>query len=315
MKKVVTIGGGSGSFVLLNGLKKYNLQISAIVNMFDSGGSTGKLRDEFGILPTGDIRRCLLALSSDNGDKTLRELFSFRFKEDSSFGGHSFGNLFLTALTQITGNEIKAIKKAEKILNVRGKILPVTTNNSNLCAELENGKIIFGETNIDIPKHDGNLKIKRVFLEPEAKAFYEAVDAIKEADLIVTGPGDLYTSIIPNMLVTGISEAISQSKAKKVFVCNLMTKFGETNNFKASDFIKIITRYVGIKFDFVVCDNTTLDREILERYSEENAERVICDMEEIKKLNVRILIADVAKQSGLLRHDSDKLAEVLIGLI
>src|SRR3990167_1058978 len=214
MKKVVVIGGGTGVFTVLSGLKEYEYELSAIVTMADDGGSTGILREEFGILPPGDIRRALVALStSDN--KILSDLFNYRFKEGAGLRGHNFGNLLLTALERITGSFSSAIAEAGKILSVEGTVIPVTLEKSRLMAELENGKIIKGEMNIDIPSHDGHLKIKRVWLEPNANLNAEAKRALLEADAIVLGPGDLYTSLMPNLLIKGFREALRASKAKK----------------------------------------------------------------------------------------------------
>ncbi len=305
-KKFVVIGGGTGSFTLLKGLKKYTDQITAVVSMFDSGGSTGKLRDEFGILPPGDVRRCLVALSADE-DGTIRKLFDYRFDKDGSLNGHSFGNLFLTALTKITGNEVEAIKECSHILNIKGKVLPVTIDNSTLCAVLEDGKIIKGETNIDIPKHNGNLHIDSVFLEPEAYVFSEVVDEILEADIIVIGPGDLYTSVIPNLLVKGVSEAIQQSKAKKVYVCNLMTKHGETDGFKASDFVKQIKKYLKCDLDFVILNNKIGSKDLVNKYSKERAYPVKIDQENLK--SIKIVSKDLITEPDLIRHSSEKLAQ------
>ena len=308
-KKFVVIGGGTGSFTVLRGLKKHTNQITAVVNMFDSGGSTGMLRDEFGVLPPGDVRRCLLALSSDE-DGIMRKLFSFRFEKDSSFNGHSFGNLLLTVLTQITGNEVEAIKECSHILNIKGRVLPVTIDDANLCAVLENGKIIKGETNIDIPKHDPNIHVESVFLEPECYVFSDVVEAILEADVIVIGPGDLYTSVIPNLLVKGVPEAISQSKATKIYVCNLMTKHGETDNFKASDFAKEIVKYLKCDLDFVICNSKKSSKELLDKYSKEKAHTVEIDMETLKKY--KLVCKNLITEPDLIRHDSDKLAEEIL---
>ena len=209
MKKVVVIGGGTGVFTVLSGLKKYDYALSAIVTMADDGGSTGVLREEFGMLPPGDVRRALVALSaSDN--KVMSELFNFRFEKESSLKGHSLGNLLLTALEKITGSFSDALKEAVNILNVKGEVIPVTLERTKLHAELENGAIIEGESNIDIPKHDPHLKIINEYLNPKAKANPDAVRAIKEADFVIIGPGDLFTSLIPNLLVDGIPEAIRQ---------------------------------------------------------------------------------------------------------
>ncbi|MHA1873292.1 MAG: gluconeogenesis factor YvcK family protein [Candidatus Heimdallarchaeaceae archaeon] len=309
MKKVVTISGGTGSFTLLNGLKKYDINITAIVPMTDSGGSSGILRSEFGILPPGDIRRCLIALSEST---LMRDLFQYRFSIGNSLKGHSFGNLFLTALKEITGSEEKAILEASEILKIRGKVYPVTLDNVHLHAELENGEIIKGESNIDIPKHNGNLKIKRVFLEPKARAYYNAVKSIEEADLIIIGPGDLYTSIIPCLLVSGIPEAIQNSKAKIFYVCNLMTKFGETNNFTVLDFYNEVKKYLKKDIDLLIFNSKEIPTNVLEKYKQENSFPVKFNLEELNKLNINFVEGDLIVVKDIVRHDSDKLAKIII---
>ena len=315
MKKIVVIGGGTGSFTVLRGLKKYPLDITAVISMFDSGGSTGMLRDEFGILPPGDVRRALVALAHENGDNALRELFNFRFESDCSLHGHSFGNLFLMALTKITGNEVAAIKKASKLLNIKGRVLPVSIDHANLGAELENGHTVVGETNIDIPKHDGNLKIKRVFVMPPARVYSETKQAIEDADVIVIGPGDLYSSVIPNLVVEGVSEALAKSKAVKINICNLMTKWGETNGFTAADHVREIVKYAKCKIDYVVCNNHEVtDKKLLQKYAEEKAYPVRFDEAELKKLGVKVIGDNVITEPVLIRHDSEKLAKIVVGL-
>ena len=315
MKKIVVIGGGSGIFNVLKGLKKYKVSITSIVTMFDNGGSTGILRDEFGTLPPGDVRRSLVALAPNSGDSILRDLFSFRFPEKSSLQGHSFGNLFLQALTAISGNEVEAIKKASELLQISHKILPVSITNAHLCALLEDGSIIKGEKNIDVPKHDGSIKIKGIFLEPKAEMYTEAYNAILEADLIVIGPGDLYTSILPNTIVNGFSEAINKTKAKTAYVLNIMTKWGETNDFKASDFVKELLHYIKKdKVDYVLCGNTEIHPDMIEKYKKEKATPVFIDTDELKKYTKKIIKEDIVLQSKILRHDSKKISKIIMGL-
>ena len=297
MKKIVVIGGGTGSFTILSGLKKYPVELTSIVSMMDSGGSTGILRDEFGILPTGDVRRCLVALSDS---LMLRKLFEYRFKKGRSINGHSLGNLLLTALTEITGSDEKAIIEASKILRIKGRVLPVTLKNCHLGAELINGKIVIGEAKI------GTLKVKSIFLTKRAKIFSEAKKAILSADLIVLGPGDFYTSILPNLLVKGVSEAINKSKGKTVFVCNIMTK-GETKNFKAKDFVEQITKYLKSIPDYVLMNNEKPHGKIIARYAKEGAEFVEPNYFGIKK--------DLLRKTDYARHDSDKLAREIIKLL
>lgn len=311
-KKAVVIGGGTGSFVVLRGLKNYPLDISAVVTMFDSGGSSGVLRDEFGILPPGDARRCLIALSDGEKEATLRNLFNYRFnQEGSALNGHNFGNILLTALTRIMSSEAEAIEEAGKILNIKGKVLPVSLNVAHLCAELQNGEIIEGETNIDIPKHEGSLKIERVFLKPHALIYEETRKAIKEADLIIIGPGDLYTSVIPNFLVEGVSLALRESRAKKIYIMNLMTKWGETHNFKASNFASEIIKYAGIsKLDAIIVHNATVSSEIAETYAQQKQFPVMID-EGLAEYANKIVTGDICDESSLLRHDSEKLADLI----
>ncbi len=311
--RAVVIGGGTGSFTVLRGLKTKVDDLTAVVSMFDSGGSTGLLRDEFGILPPGDVRRCLIALADEN-DNVLRQLFMFRFDEHSSLQGHSFGNLFLTALTEITGSDAEAIRQAAKILRVKGHVLPVSFDNCHLCAELENGLKLKGEKNIDVPAHDPNLHIVKAWLEPSARANPEAVDAILKADLIVIGPGDLFTSIIPNLLVEGIPEALKRAKGRKVYVCNLMTKYGETTSYKASDHLREIKKYGGSP-DVIVCNNAKGSAVLLKKYAAQHQFPVIIDKPDIEKLGVKLVAGDIMASPDLIRHDSEKLAELLVKLV
>lgn len=310
MDKIVVIGGGTGSYTVLKGLKRYTNNLTAIVSMFDNGGSTGRLRDEFGYLPTGDVRRCILALAPEKTNTAvLRALMSYRFNKGTVLEGHSMGNLLLTVLKEITKDEVLAIESLSKILNLKGRVVPVTIDNSQLCAVLEDGSIIRGETNIDIPKHDGNLKIKNLFLDPPANALIDAVDAIMAADKIVIGPGDLYTSIVANLLVKGIPEAVKNSKAKKIFVCNIMTKFGETNNYKASDFLKEIQKYFSV--DYMICNTGIGSEKLLKKYAEEKSYPVIIDVENI---TVELIADDFLNKAEIIRHDSVKLAKTIINL-
>lgn len=315
MKNIVVIGGGTGTFTVLSGLKKYTKNICAIVTMFDNGGSSGVLRDELGVLPPGDIRRCLVALS--NSDKLMRNLFNYRFK-DGGLRGHSFGNLFLSALEKLTGSFEKAVVEAGRILAIDGQIIPVATQQANLYAKLENGQVIKGETNIDIPKHDGNLKIEKVWLQPSVKATKQALEAIKKAGLIVIGPGDLYTSIIPNLLVRGISRAIAKSRAKKIYIASLMTKFGETNGFALSDFVKVIEKYLGRRvLDYVIFNQSKLPPRLLKKYAREKKFPVKCDIKQPFNLKIKpkYLGTDVVSHRTLIRHHPDKLAKLILTIM
>lgn len=315
MKKVVVIGGGTGVFTVLSGLKVYPYKLSAIVSMADDGGSTGALREEFGILPPGDIRRALIALSSvDN--KILSELFNFRFEEGSSLKGHSLGNLLITALERITGNFRDAVYEATKILNVKGEVVPVTLTPTRLAAELENGEIIKGETNIDIPKHDGKLHIKKLYLKPEVSANPDAISTIEHADTIILGPGDLYTSIIPNLLVKGIVPAIKASKAKKIYVVNIMTKLGETYGFCASDFLTTLEHYLGKNIiDYCVINIQHPKPDLLLKYQREKYDFVKFDKNNFKNGNVKVVTGSFLRRGTFLRHDPKKLADSLSKII
>jgi uncharacterized cofD-like protein len=315
MKKIVVIGGGTGVFTVLTGLKDYPYHLAAVVSMADNGGSTGMLREEFGVLPPGDIRRALVALSrTDN--KIMSELFNYRFSEGTGLKGHSMGNLLLTALERITGSFPKALKQANKILNVKGEVIPVTLESTHLCAELEDGEVIRGETNIDIPQHDGHLRVKRIFLDPEVSANPDAVRAIESADFIVLGPGDLYTSILPNLKVNGITEAVQRSRAKKIYVVNIMTKFGETNAYKVSDFIHAMEKEVGEgTINYAVVNTQVPAANLLARYQVEKDEVVKFDSENIPADRMKIVTGKFLRRGQFLRHDPAKLAETLSQIV
>jgi uncharacterized cofD-like protein len=312
-EKFVTVGGGSGSFALLRGLKKYKIDLTAIVSMSDDGGSSGVLRSELGALPFGDVRKCLLALA----DKDIwYEIFTYRFGKDYSDREHSLGNLLLNALSDIKGSPESGIEAAEKLLNTRGGVVPVTLDYVRLIAELENGVLIKGESNIDIPKHDGNIPVKRIFLEPKAFAYYKAIEKIQDADIIVIGPGDLYTSIIPNFLVNGISDAVRECKAKKIYVCNLMTKFGETNDFSVQDFYNKVIDYLGSPcIDYVIYNSNSLSDDVIEKYAEENQFPVRFDTSVKIEGNPVFVKGDFVYFKDVARHDSKKLARKIMELV
>lgn len=315
MKKIVVIGGGTGVFVALTGLKKYPYSLSAIVTMADDGGSSGVLREEFGALPPGDVRRALVALS--NSSRILSQLFTYRFSKGRGLKGHCFGNLFLTTLEQITGDFQKGVDEAAQVLQVEGKVIPVTLTPVRLEAQLENGQIIKGETYIDIPRHDGHLRIKKVSLRPRAKANKVAKQAIREADAIVIGPGDLYTSIIPNFLVSGIKQAIQEAKGKKIYVCNTMTKFGETHNFTAEDFLQEIEKYLGRGVvDYMVVNTAKPKPSTLKSYLKEKSNPVKYNRRQLKnKQKPRVVFTRVLRRGNYLRHDPQKLARVIDRII
>ncbi|MBS1789013.1 MAG: YvcK family protein [Acidobacteria bacterium] len=308
---VSVIGGGTGSFSVLSGLGPYeNLQINSIVTMMDSGGDSGRLRDEFGMLPPGDVRRCLVALSEES--KLLRDLFSFRFV-NAPLENRSFGNLFLLALTKMLGSEKEAVEAISRILKIRGRVIPVTWNHSHLYAELADGKIVAGEANISVPEHDARIPIERVYLDPQADANPEAVEAILESDFVVFAPGDLFTSTIPNLLVKGIPEAIRQTRAPVIYVLNLMTKHGETDDYSASQHVAQIIRYAGRSPDAVLVHQGTVPAEMALKYEEEKARQVRVDVADLHRLGVKLVKAgDVMSATSLVRHDSARTAKALI---
>ncbi len=323
MKKVVTIGGGTGRFTLLLGLKKHPVDISAIVAMSDNGGSTGRLRDELGVLPPGDIRQCLIALSGSA--LTMRKLMGYRF-EKGGLAGHNFGNILISTLEKITGSLEASLRIVGTILNIKGRVIPVTTDNVELIAQLQNGKTIRGEDALDHYKLLSRVGVKDMYLKPRAHANPRALKAIREADLLVVGPGDIYTSLIPNFLVGGISEAFVKSKAKKVYVANLMNLIGHTDNFSVADYVDVLEEVIGKRgvFDTVVCNTRKPSPALLKKYKKEGTP-VVCDMERLTGRNVEhadVLasgIATIAKgdtlRRVLIRHDSEKLAKVLVDLL
>lgn len=310
-KKIVCLGGGNAMpKAVLIGLKKYPVKISAICAMLDSGGSSGRLRKDYKIVSPGDIKRAFIALA--NTSPAIAELFDYRFQV-GELKGHSFANLFITALELATNDYEKTIKEVSKILNVQHQVLPVTLDKANLYAILENGKIISGETNIDIPKHNGRLKIKKVFLKPKAKAYSKASEAIKKADLIIIGPGDLYSSLAQILLTKGIPEAIEKSKGKSVYICNLMTKHGETNNFTVLDFVKEIEKYLKKELDYVIYNNFVPNKEIIRKYRKKHPE--LLKLVEINKdLPIEKFIGKNLLLKSLIEHDPKKLAKTIISL-
>jgi len=321
MKNIVVIGGGTGTFVVLSGLKKYTHNLTAVVNMTDSGSSTGILRDELGVLPPGDIRQCLVALSGS--DYLLRQLFNYRFVE-GRLTGHNFGNLFLAALEKVTGSFNTAVKEAGNILSICGTVLPVTVQNVSFCAQLKDNKIIKGEDKISAMDFIKN-PVRRFFLQPSADINPEVVRAIKKADLIVIGPGNLYSSLIPIFLTKGISEAIRCSKAKKIYNCNLMTKPGQTDGYNVHDFASVIEKYLGGQvLDFVIFNSKKPSDDLIKRYATQGEKLVNYDVDFLKKQCYTAVPADLIsrrvwnKPKGdvfikrtLIRHDPDKLAKII----
>lgn len=310
--KIVTVGGGTGLSVLLSGLKEYTSNISAIVTVADSGGSSGRLRQEFDILPPGDIRNCLVALA--DAPALMRDLFQFRFETNSELSGHSFGNLFITVMTRLTGDFEKAIKETSKVLALRGQVIPSTLNNVTLVALHKDGSVTEGED--QIPK--AHRPIDRVSLKPELPdAAPDALKAIKEAQLIILGPGSLYTSIIPNLLIREITEAIVSSNATKVYVCNAMTQPGETDGYSATDHIKALVSHSHQRIlDYCIVNIGEIAQEILSRYAKENSYLVVNDRKKIENMGYRVIEDDIGiVESGVVRHDPLKLARIILGLV
>ena len=314
--KIVCLGGGNAMpKAVLTGLKNYPVKISAICAMLDSGGSAGRLRKDFNIISPGDIRRALIALA--NTSPAMEELFNYRF-EAGDLRGHNFANLFIAALELTTNNYEKTIKEISRVLNIEHEVLPVTLDNSELYAVLENGELISGETNIDIPKHDKRLRIKEVFLKPEANIHPKAARAIRQADLIVIGPGDLYSSLAQILLTNGMSEAIKKSKAKKVYICNLMTKHGETHDFSVLDFSKEIERFLDQELDIVIYNTGKPSKEILKKSKKENPELIelvnFVSSGKIHDLKKKFIGADLLPPSGKIVHDPNKLSKIILKL-
>lgn len=325
-QNVVCIGGGTGTFVVLNGLKSYPVNLNAIVTMSDSGGSNRRIRDEFGLLPTSDIRQCLIALSAEKGRTgIIRQLFMYRFEKGEGIRGMTFGNLFMAALSDILGSQEEAIQATSRVLRINGSVTPVTFTNTNLYATYENGKTVTEEHFIDEPTHNGELQITDIYLKPKAKPNPQALQAIKDADLIILGPGDLYTSLLPNLLVEGVAKAITKSKAKKVYVMNLMTKYGQTYGYKASDHIRILEKYIGQTLDAILVNNEKFTKTMLKKYEKMKEYPVVDDLSKKRYYTVvraplvgsqKIEKSDAdALVRSLIRHDSAKLARKLIGLI
>lgn len=309
--KIVVVGGGTGLSVLLQGIKEYTSNITAVVTVADEGGSSGRLREQFDMLPPGDIRNCLVALA--DAEPLMRQLFQFRFDQDSDLRGHNFGNLFLTAMSKVTGDFEKAVKESSKILAIRGNVVPSTLEKVRLIAQHIDGTQTLGETKIP----QSYSPIKKVALLPERpKPCPDAIESIAQADAIIIGPGSLYTSIIPNLLVDGIPAAIERSKAIKVYICNVMTQKGETDNYTASDHIKaIIFHSMPAIIDCCIVNTGHVPADILARYKEEQAAPVIVDAQHMRELGCAVIEDDVISVENYVRHNPEKLSRILIDLI
>ncbi len=308
--KVVAIGGGTGLSNLLRGLKEFTSNITAIVTVADNGGSSGKLRDELDILPPGDIRNCLVALADQ--EPLMEDLFQYRFHKKGDLRGHSFGNLFIAAMTEVLGDFEEAVEESSKVLAIQGKVLPSTNQNVNLGAVYEDGSEILGES--EIPNK--NKAIQGVYLEPgSVKITERSKNALLEADYILVGPGSLYTSLLPNLLVKGMVETIKNSEAKKIFITNVMTQPGETDGYSAYDHLKAVYDHIGEEiFDYTIINKNGSKKELLEKYAEEGAYPVEIDFDELKKMNINIVKGKLIQTGDYIRHDPQKLAEILVEL-
>jgi len=308
-KKLVCIGGGTGLPTVLTGLKNYTSNITAIVTVSDDGGSSGRLIKDFDILPPGDIRNCIIALAKY--ETLLKKLFAYRFRKGNDLKGHSFGNLFLTALTELTGNFMDAVRESSKVLYIQGRVLPVTMERVKLCATLNNGKVVKGESNVG----KVGAQIKRIFLNPPFPEPYdEVLNAINEADLIVLGPGSLFTSIIPNLLVKDICKYLNSSSAPLIYIANIMTQPGETDNFTLSKHVESLFKFTELKkLDYVLIDKKTPSITLLEKYALLGSYQVKLDTEFLLKRYpfITLIEEDLISQGELLRHDPEKLSAVL----
>lgn len=315
-ERIVVLGGGTGLFTALTGLRRHDVDLTAVVTMADSGGSSGRLRDEFGFLPAGDVRRCLVALAADDTvGMLLRQLLEYRFDRGEGLAGHTFGNLLLIALNDLTGGMDGAITEAAHLLRVQGQVLPVTLSNTHLYAELSNGETIEGEAAIDSRRD--SVPIQRVYLAPPPQVNPAVLAAIELADLVVIGPGDLFTSVLPNLLVDGVRESIAASAGQVVYVCNVMTKHGETDGYAASDFLRVVTQYLGegVLDAALLSYYESLPRDVLVRYQEERSVPVSIDLERCYEYAPRLMVRPIAAAGTLVRHDPERLGAALLALL
>jgi uncharacterized cofD-like protein len=328
-KKIVTIGGGTGSFTLLNGLKKYPVDISAIVSMADDGGSGGVLRDELGVLPPGDVRQCLVALSQSS--HVLRELMNYRF-ETGGLQGHSFGNLLISALEKTCGGMSHGLEEASKILNVSGRVLPVTEDDMRLVITLENGETLYGEDQLDDNKdlREKGIMLDHIELERPVRANEDALDAIREADIIILGPGDQFGSIIPNLLVKKIAQSIKKSKAQVVYIANLTNKRGLTTGWSVREYVQSLEKHIGKgRIDYVIYNNHRPKKTLIEKYEQFEGRGARVLFRDHTDRTYRVVKANVVSNKvpeinkndtitntrSFIRHDSDRLAQVVSFLL
>lgn len=308
---LVVLGGGTGLSMLLRGLKQYSEDLTAIVTVSDDGGSSGWLRRELGMMPPGDIRRCLVALA--NTENLMEQVIQHRFQQGQGLQGHTLGNLLLTAMTEITGDFMTAVTEVSKILAVRGRVLPAALQTVTLGAEMSDGSLVHGETAIRAHQ----AKIEKVFIMPgEVQPPTEALDAIACADMIILGPGSLYTSVLPNLMVPRIREALIEATCPRVYVCNIMTEHGETDGLSAAGHVRVLYEHVGKPcLDYMVVNNRPISEEVAARYITEDAYPVVYDSQEIKDLGIKPIVTDLLGDGMLAWHDSDRLARVLLNLL
>lgn len=315
-KKVVAIGGGTGLSMMLKGIKLFTQNINAIVTVADDGGSSGILREDLDMPAPGDIRNCIVALADT--EDILKKLFRYRFK-CGSLKGHSFGNLFLAAMTDVTGDFESAIEHMSSVLAVSGHVLPVTKENINIKAKLKNGSEVFGESNIPKECINQGTCVQEIFTEPKGvKAFQKCIDAIYDADVVVLGPGSLYTSIIPNLLIDGICDALLKTKAKKVYICNVMTQPGETDGYSAFDHAKAVLNHSSESLiDICIANTGTVCDRIYQRYLEQNSNLVPLDKEKFENANIDLIAENLVyiDEREMVRHDYIRLAEIIMETI
>ena len=322
--KITVVGGGTGTFVVLAGLKNYPVDLTAVITVADSGGSTGRLRSEFGFLPVGDLRQSLAALAG-NGDQTLTKLLTYRFDRGLGLKGHNLGNLILTALRDLYGSEPKALEKASSIFKIQGRIIPVSLSKTSLGVIYEDGQKVYGEHEVDEPPFGGGKKIVRAFLKPPVGLYRQSQIALVEPDLLVFGPGDFYTSTLPCLLVSGVSRALRRSKAKICYVANLMNRYSQSHKYKVSDYLSEFEKYTGRAVDYAIINTSKIPQRFYKVYSKEKATPVVNDVASSKKMEV--ICGDFAQRSifrrpsgdelkrSFFRHDSDKLARALIKIL
>ncbi|VBB05465.1 lppg:fo 2-phospho-l-lactate transferase cofd/upf0052 [Lucifera butyrica] len=307
---IAVVGGGTGLSVLLRGIKSVTSNITAIVTVADDGGSSGRIREDLGIIPPGDLRNCLVALADT--EPLMEKLFQHRFGGSGQLAGHSFGNLFIAAMTEILGDAEMALKESSKVLAVRGRVVPSSTQTIRLLAEMGDGSVVEGESQIPL----ANKRIRRVYIEPAAAPLPSALEAIHEADAVILGPGSLYTSIIPNLLVDGVADALRQTQAVKIYICNVMTQPGETDGYSASMHVKAILEHAGDGIiDYVVVNAQTVASGLQAAYANQGAYPVAPDTEEIERLGVKAVKANLISETNLVRHDPLKLSRTIMSMV